>query len=192
MRAGAISSTPSRAPISGRRRPASFSTSTSPTVPPAPIRSGGPVRCRRPETACRARSRPENAAESPSGRRIGSPASDDAGANEGHRHLGQDDDGEDGRKDDGDLVPVEEVESGIEGHSDPAGPVEAEDRRFADVDIPAEQRDRPEGGPRLRPIAKNDGGQLRRARRRQRLDRAAVASSNASARSLPVKPIERK
>ena len=74
----------------------------------------------------------------------------------------------------------------------PAGADEAEHRRFADVDVPAEQRDRPER--RLAPAANSHSKMAAAAARRPpsapRSGRG-FASSIASARSLPVKPIER-
>src|SRR5438477_8330688 len=71
-------------------------------------------------------------------------------------NLGDDHDPEDGQKDHSDAVPLEKIERGIEGHADATGAHEAEHGRLADVDIPAEESNRPEGRLHLRPVAEGE------------------------------------
>ena len=73
-----------------------------------------------------------------------------------------------------DLVPVEIVERGIERHAEAAAADEAEHGGFADVDVPAEQRDRQEGRLHLRPVALEQDRERRGAGGGQRLDRAGL------------------
>src|SRR2546427_2793915 len=93
-------------------------------------------------------------------------------ANDGDDDLGQDHDYENCEQDDRNALPLEEVERGIERHADAAGADQAEHRGFADVDVPAKQRDRPERQLDLRPVAESESRQRRRAGRVQRLDGA--------------------
>ena len=74
----------------------------------------------------------------------------------------------------------------------PPAPTRPEHRGLAHVDVPAEERDRPERGLDLRPVAVGHARQPRRAGggRAPRSGRGC-ASSSASPKSLPTKPIER-
>jgi len=49
------------------------------------------------------------------------------------------------RHDQTDLVPVEDARRGVQRHDDTAGAHQAEDGGFADVGVPAQQAQRPEG-----------------------------------------------
>src|SRR2546429_8542441 len=93
-------------------------------------------------------------------------------ANDGDDDLGQDHDYENCEQDDRNALPLEEVERRIERHAYAAGTNQAEHRGFADVDVPAKQRDRPERRLDLRPVAEGEPRQRGRAGRVQRLDGA--------------------
>ena len=89
--------------------------------------------------------------------------------------LGDDHHGEDRDQDQRDPVPLEQVQRGVERHADAAGADQAQHRRLAHVDVPAEQRDRPERGLHLRPVAEEScaSATARRPRSALRSGRAA-------------------
>lgn len=64
-----------------------------------------------------------------------------AAAEVGDDDFGDDDDGEDSQQDDGNAVPLEEVDGRIHDHADTARADQAEHRGFAHVDVPAQQHD---------------------------------------------------
>ena len=68
---------------------------------------------------------------------------------------------------------MKQIQRRVEDHADATGADQPEDRRLSDIDVPAKERDRPEGGLDLRPIAESQSRQPRRARRIERFDRTA-------------------
>src|ERR671925_17872 len=100
--------------------------------------------------------------------------SDDLASDPRSRDFGDDDDREDDQKNQPGLVPIQIGESGIEGHAEAAAADEAENGGLAHIDVPAKNRDREERRLYLRPVALQENGQRRGARRRECLDRTAA------------------
>src|SRR3954465_8746049 len=88
--------------------------------------------------------------------------------------FGCDHHAEDRDEDHGRAIPLEEIECGVERHADAARADQTEHRRFAHVDVPAEENDAPEGRTPLGPVTLERNRQPRRAARLQRLDAAAI------------------
>lgn len=100
---------------------------------------------------------------------------DDAFADFGDEYLGGDDDGKDAQQDEGNLIPVEQVQSRVQRHANAARADEADYGGLAHVDVPTEEGDAPERGGDLRPVALDDDRGPRGARCLERLNGAGVA-----------------
>src|SRR5712691_11628192 len=90
------------------------------------------------------------------------------------KDFGGDHDREDDEQHEAGAIPVEIVERGFQRHAEAAAADQAEHRRFADVDVPAEDRDREKSGLYLRPVALGEDREPRRAGGGERLDRARL------------------